>query len=79
MPYDASNLITLVFAIAPVLVNRHARPRITFEGERKPTQVKWNLVAIFLILLLAFRIGLNNGLHVALFYKFTFSLEITPL
>ncbi len=79
MPYDMGNIVTLVFVIFPVLFNRHARPTITFEGDRKPTQIKWNFIAIFVILLLAFRIGLNNGLHIALYYKFIFSLEISPL
>lgn len=79
LPYDMGNLVTLVFAIVPVLFNRYARPTITFEGDRKPTQIKWNFIVIFIILLLAFRIGLNNGLHIALYYKFIFSLEISPL
>jgi hypothetical protein len=79
MPYDASNLITLVFAIVPVIFNRFAKPTILFEGDRKPTHINWRYVVLFIVLLLAFRIGLNNGLHIALFYKFTFSLEITPL
>ena len=79
MPYDTGNLVTLVFAIIPVLLNRYARPQVIFEGERKPTRIKWNLIAMFVILLLAFRIGLNNGLHISLYYKFIFSLEITPL
>lgn len=79
LPYDMGNLVTLVFAIVPVVFNRYARPTITFEGDRRPTQIKWNFIAIFVILLLAFRIGLNNGLHIALYYKFIFSLEISPL
>ena len=79
LPYDMGNLVTLVFAIVPVMFNRYARPTIAFVGDRRPTQIKWNFIAIFVILLLAFRIGLNNGLHISLYYKFIFSLEISPL
>lgn len=79
MPYDTGNLITMAFAVIPVLVNRYARPTINFEGDRKPTRIKWNIMAFFIILLLAFRIGLNTGLHISLYYKFIFSLEINSI
>lgn len=79
MPYDTGNLLTLVFIVIPVLVNRYARPSISFEGDRKPTQIKWNFITFFVILMLAFRIGLNTGLHISLYYKFIFSLEISPI
>ncbi len=79
MPYDTGNLITLVFAVVPVLVNRYARPSINFEGDRKPTKIKWNYIVFLLILLTAFRVGLNSGLHISLYYKFIFSLEINAL
>jgi hypothetical protein len=79
MPYDTANLITLMFAVVPVLFNRYARPTVLFSSERKPTRINWSLIAAFIVLLLAFRIGLNNGLHVVLNYKFIFSLEITPV
>lgn len=79
MPYDAGNLVTLAFIVIPVMFNRYARPSIAFDGERKPTKIKWNIISLFIILLLAFRIGLNNGIHVSLYYKFIFSLEVSPL
>jgi len=79
MPYDTANLVTLSFIVIPLLFNRFARPTVVFEGERKPTKLKWNIISLFIILLLAFRIGLNNGIHVALYYKFIFSLEVSPL
>lgn len=79
MPYDTGNLITLVFIVIPVLVNRYARPSISFEGDRKPTRIKWNFITFFVILMLAFRIGLNTGMHISLYYKFIFSLEISPI
>jgi len=79
MPYDTGNLITLSFAVIPVLFNRYAKPKISFEGDRKPTGIKWNFMAFLAILILAFRIGLNTGLHISLYYKFIFSLEINPI
>ncbi|MBN2173599.1 MAG: hypothetical protein JW731_05685 [Bacteroidales bacterium] len=78
-PYDTANLITLGFGVVPVLFNRYARPTVLFESERKPTRINWYYIILFMVLLLAFRIGLNNGLHVVLNYKFIFSLEVTPV
>lgn len=79
MPYDTGNLITLVFVVIPVLFNRYAKPKISFEGDRRPTRIKWNFMAFLIILILAFRIGLNSGLHISLYYNFIFSLDINPI
>jgi len=79
MPYDTGNMITLLFGVVPILFNRYARPTVSFEKERKPTKIKWLYIVIFVVLILAFRIGLDKGLHVLLNYKFTMSLEIVPL
>jgi hypothetical protein len=79
MPYETGNLVTLMFAVVPVLFNRYARPSVSFEKERKPTKVKWLYIAILLVIMLAFRVGLNDGLHVILNYNFNISLDITPL
>ncbi len=48
MPYDTGNLVTLIFAVVPVLFNRYARPTVSFEKERKPTKIKWLYIVIFL-------------------------------
>lgn len=79
MPYDTGNLITLSFAIAPMIFNKYARPTVTFEKEKKSTQIRWIYMVIFVVLILAYRIGLNNGLHITMFYDFTFLIDITPL
>ncbi|MCB0805966.1 MAG: hypothetical protein KDC05_09230 [Bacteroidales bacterium] len=79
MNYDTANLITLVFVVAPVLFNRNAKPQKDFKSLKKPNRLKWVYLAVLIILLLAFRIGLNDGLHFKLFYKFIFSLEVIPL
>jgi hypothetical protein len=79
MPYDTGNLITLIFGIAPMIFNKYARPTVTFEKEKKATNIRWLFIAIFVALILAYRIGLNNGLHVILNYIFSISLDITPL
>jgi len=76
MPYDTGNLITMVVAVIPVLLNRHARPNITFKGERRPTRINWFYVVLFVVLILAWRIGLNSGLLVDLNYEFIFELEV---
>jgi hypothetical protein len=62
-----------------MVFNRNARPTVTFEKEKKPTQIRWLFIGIFVGLILLYRIGLNNGLHFTLFYDFIFSLDITPL
>lgn len=79
MPYDTGNLITLVFAVAPMIFNKFAIPTMVFEKEKKPTNIRWLFIVIFIVLMIAYRIGLNNGLHVTMNYNFTFSLDITPL
>lgn len=79
LPYDTGNLITLTFAIAPMIFNKYARPTVTFEKEKKSTQIRWLYMVIFVVLILAYRIGLNNGLHITMFYDFTFLIDITPL
>jgi len=79
MPYDTANLITMFIAVVPVLFNRSAKPTTSFEKEKKSTKIKWLLVVLFIALILAYRIGLNNGLHIILDYMFDISLDISPL
>jgi len=79
MPYDTGNMVTMLFGLVPMAFNRYARPTITFEKEKKATDIRWWYIAIFIALILAYRIGLNNGLHFTLLYKFSFSIDITPL
>jgi len=76
MPYDTANLITMIFCVIPVLFNTHAKPNIKIKGERKPTRINWIYIVIFVILLSTYRISLNSGLHIALNYNFTISLDI---
>lgn len=79
LPYDTSNLITLAFAVVPLIFNRNAKPSRNFVSEKKPNQIKWFVFIIMTTLLLLYRIGLNDGLHIKLFYRISFSLDITPL
>jgi hypothetical protein len=62
-----------------MIFNKYATPSMTFEKEKKPTNIRWLFVVIFVVLMLAYRIGLNNGLHVTMNYNFSISLDITPL
>ena len=80
LPYDTGNLITLIFGLVPMVFNRYARPTVAIEKEKKrPTDIRWWYIVIFVVLILAYRIGLNNGLHINLIYEFTFTIDITPL
>lgn len=79
MPYESGNLVTLVFATIPVLFNRHAKPTKNFKTEKKASRVSILLIVIAVLALAVYRIGLNNGLHIKLFYDFLFNIDITPL
>ncbi|MBN3034992.1 MAG: hypothetical protein JW861_05355 [Bacteroidales bacterium] len=78
MPYDTGNLITIFFAVIPVLFNRLAQPSMRPDKEhRRKTSVNWAFVAMFILLLAAYRIGLNSGLHFVV--NIRFSIDITPI
>jgi len=79
MPYDVGILITLLFAVIPILFNTKARPTRDFKVEKKPNNFNYLLLLLTVSLLLLYRLGLNNGLHFELFYDFIFTLDITPL
>jgi hypothetical protein len=79
LPYDTGNILTLLFGISPMIFNKYARPTVTFEKEKKATNIQWLFIVIFIALILLYRIGLNNGLHFTMFYDFIFTLDITPL
>ena len=77
--YDTGNLVTLAFVIIPVVFNRHAKPSKEFRSLKKPNKIQWLYVIILLLMLIGFRIGLDNGLHFELYYKFIFDLNISPI
>jgi hypothetical protein len=79
MPYETGTLVTMFFGIVPMFLNKKAKPTITFEREKKATHIKWIYIVIFVFLLFVYRIGLNNGLHVRMYYDFIFSLHINAL
>jgi len=79
MPYESGIFVTMVFGIVPIFLNRHAKPSITFEREKKATHIKWIYIALFLVFLVIYRVGLNNGIHVKMYYDFIFSLNINAL
>lgn len=79
MPYDMGILIVMLFAVVPALLNTRAKTTRAFKVEKKPNKFNYWLLGVTVIILLLFRLGLNNGLHFELFYDFIFSLNITPL
>jgi hypothetical protein len=79
MPYETGTMVTLAFGIVPVFMNRHAKPSISFEREKKATNIKWIYIILLVAALVIYRIGLNNGLHVKMYYDFIFSLHINAL
>ena len=79
MNYDTANLATLAFAVIPVLFNRGAKPSKEFKNLKRPSRIRWIFVVLMIVLVLAIRIGLDNGVHVKMYYNFIFSLDVTPL
>jgi hypothetical protein len=79
LPYETGNLIVFGFAVIPILFNRKSRPSRNFVSEKRPNQIKWFVLIAMVLLLMIYRIGLNDGLHIKLFYRFSFSLDISPL
>lgn len=78
MPYDTGILITMFFAVIPVLFNTKAKPTEVYDRVvRRQTAINWAYIALFILLFAAYRIGLNTGLHVIL--KMRFSIDITPI
>ncbi len=79
MPYDVGILVTMLFAVIPVIFNNRAKPTRNFKVEKKPNKFNYWILAIAIVILLLYRLGLNNGLRFELYYDFIFSLDITPL
>ncbi|MCD4734724.1 MAG: hypothetical protein K8R53_01650 [Bacteroidales bacterium] len=78
MPYDTGNLITMIFAVIPMLFNFRAKPEINIDKlKRKQTTINWAIIIIFILVYTAYRVGLDNGLHFLM--KFRFSIDITPI
>ena len=79
MPYESSTLLTLAFATVPVLFNRNAKPTKNYKTEKRSGKVKIWLLVMVVAALVLYRIGLNNGLHISLFYDFIFKIDIKPV
>jgi hypothetical protein len=79
VPYDTGNLVTMLFAVSPMLFNRAAKPTKNFRIERRQSRIKWLVFIVMVLLVLAYRLGLDNGLHVQLYYRFIFNLNIQPI
>lgn len=79
LPYDTANTITLAFAVFPMLFNRLAKPTIHYKTEKKSNRVNSWMLAGLAGLIIIYRIGLNNGIHISMYYNFIFDLEIIPL
>ena len=78
MPYDTGNLVTMLFLVIPTLFNSRALPNIKLKKEpTKQTVISWMPLLIVILLILAFRIGLNNGYQIELLIDF--GLNISPL
>lgn len=79
VPYDTGNLITLAFAVIPTIFNRGAKPSKMFRLEKRQNRIKWIVIAVMVVIVLAYRLGLDNGLHFQIYYKLIFDFNVTPL
>jgi hypothetical protein len=77
MPYETGTLVTMMFAVVPILFNLKAEPRPNTIEKHKPTRVLWSYIVILVLVLLLYRAGLDTGYHIVLKYKL--SLSINPV
>jgi len=61
--YDLIILSTLAFAIVPAFFNRKARADSHRFKSKKPMKFGWLFMLIAILLIIAYRLGLDNGLH----------------
>jgi len=60
--YDSIMYITIVFFIAPMLVNFEAKPNFDQSVRKaKGRRVNWLYLLIFVLIMVIFRVGLNDG------------------
>jgi hypothetical protein len=72
--YDLIILGTLLFAIVPTFFNRKARPDTLRFKSKKRMKFIWLYMLVAILLIVAYRIGLDDGLH----FYIRMALRITP-
>jgi hypothetical protein len=61
--YDLIILATLVFAIIPAFFNKRAKPDSLRFKSKKRMKFGWLYMMIAILLIIAYRLGLDDGLH----------------
>ena len=76
-PYETFMFFSFAFIIIPVFFNDMAKPYRIYKKIRRKYSLNIGYIILFLLLLTAFRIGLDNGLHFLITIDFSFN--IVPL
>ncbi len=76
-PYETFMFFSFAFIIIPVFFNDMAKPYRIYKKIRRKYSLNIGYIILFLLLLTAFRIGLDNGLHFIITIDFSFN--IVPL
>ncbi len=72
--YDLIIIASLVFAIIPTFFNKKAKPRNKLFKSRKRMKFVWVYMLVAILLIVAYRLGLDNGLH----FVIRILVNITP-
>jgi hypothetical protein len=76
-PYETLMFFSLAFVVIPVFFNDMAKPYKIYKKIRRKYSLNIGYIILFLLLLTAFRIGLDNGLHFIITIDFSFN--VVPL
>jgi hypothetical protein len=76
-PYETLMFFSLAFIVIPVFFNDIAKPHKIYKKIRRKYSLNIGYIILFLLLLTAFRIGLDNGLHFIITIDFSFN--VVPL
>ncbi len=76
-PYETLMFFSLAFIVIPVFFNDVAKPYRIYKKIRRKYRLNIGYIILFLLLLTAFRIGLENGLHFIITIDFSFN--VVPL
>jgi len=76
-PYETLMFFSLAFIVIPVFFNDVAKPYRIYKRIRRKYRLNFGYIILFLLLLTAFRIGLDNGLHFIITIDFSFN--VVPL
>ncbi|MCD4735964.1 MAG: hypothetical protein K8R53_07970 [Bacteroidales bacterium] len=61
--FDILKTSAILFILIPILLNYKTHQEIYFDEDHPPQRIVWITTSILIILIVAFRFGLNTGIH----------------